>query len=122
MDEVDEVEKSVIWLKHVIWLFGTRCSAPEVTFPHSERPEMWTLGHRYRILLGYSQDGVILSRVFQGRTNTAVFEDFIEQLLCHCNPWPGPRCVLILDNASFHYSDKITQLCAAAGLRLIYLL
>jgi len=76
---------------------------------------------RYQILSVYSQDGVVLSRVFQGRTDCAVFKDFSEQLLYDCNPWLGPNSVLILDNAPFHYSDKITQLCATAGVRLIYL-
>ncbi|KAI9041829.1 putative TPR domain protein [Aspergillus affinis] len=39
---------------------------------------------RYQILPAYAQDGVILSRVFQGSTDAAVFEDFIERLLKHC--------------------------------------
>jgi len=36
---------------------------------------------RYQILPAYSQDGVVLARVFQGSTDSTVFEDFIEQLL-----------------------------------------
>ena len=38
-------------------------------------------GRRYQILPAYSQDGILLSRIFQGPTDDAVFEDFIEQLL-----------------------------------------
>ena len=37
-------------------------------------------GARYQILPAYAQDGVVLSRIFQGSTDAAVFEDFIEQL------------------------------------------
>jgi hypothetical protein len=36
---------------------------------------------RFQILLAYTQDSILLARVFQGSTNAAVFEEFIEQLL-----------------------------------------
>jgi hypothetical protein len=36
---------------------------------------------RYQILPTYTQDGVILARIFQGSTDATAFEDFIEQLL-----------------------------------------
>lgn len=39
--------------------------------------------HRYQILPAYTQDGIVLARVFQGSTDSSVFEDFIEQLLAH---------------------------------------
>src|SRR6266536_4795520 len=35
---------------------------------------------RYQILPAYTQDGILLSRVFQGTTDSALFEDFVEQL------------------------------------------
>jgi hypothetical protein len=37
-------------------------------------------GQRYHILPAYYQDGVMLARVFQGATDTQLFEEFIEQL------------------------------------------
>ena len=78
-------------------------------------------GRRYQILPAYAQDGVVLAQVFQGSTDSVVFESFIEQLLPHCGKWPEPRSVLVMDNASFHRSDRIDQLCAAAGVKLLYL-
>ena len=39
---------------------------------------------RYQILPAYAQDGIVLSRVFRGSTNSTAFEDFIAQLLQHC--------------------------------------
>ena len=78
-------------------------------------------GQRYHILPAYTQDGILLSRVFQGSTDSAVFEDFIEQLLPLCGRWPEPKSVLMMDNASFHRSDRIRQMCADAGIILIYL-
>ena len=78
-------------------------------------------GNRYQILPAYCQDGILLSRVFQGSTDGTVFEDFIRQLLHHCRPWPEPKSVLVMDNASFHHSERVKQMCTDAGVKLIYL-
>lgn len=78
-------------------------------------------GQRYQISPAYAQDGILLSRVFAGSTDAVVFEDFIAQLLQHCGRWPEPKSVLIMDNASFHHSEKITEMCFEAGVRLLYL-
>jgi hypothetical protein len=76
---------------------------------------------RYQILPAYAQDGIVLCRVFQGATDADVFEDFIEQLLQHCNRWPEPKSVLVMDNASFHRTEKIQRMCLDSGVKLIYL-
>jgi transposase len=78
-------------------------------------------GQRYQILPAYTQDGIILSRVFTGSTDATFFEDFIEQLLQHCGRWPEPKSVIVLDNASFHRSARINQICFDAGVKLLYL-
>jgi transposase/DNA-binding CsgD family transcriptional regulator len=78
-------------------------------------------GQRYQILPAYAQDGVVLSRVFQGSTNASLFEDFIAQLLEHCGRWPDPKSMLVMDNASFHHSERIEQMCTDAGVKLVYL-
>jgi transposase len=62
-----------------------------------------------------------LARVFQGFTDSEVFEDFIKQLLPHCGRWPEPRSVLVIDNASFHRSERVEQMCHEAGVKLVYL-
>jgi transposase len=76
---------------------------------------------RFQILPAYTQDGIILARVFQGSTDGAVFEEFIEQLLPLCGRWPEPKSVLVMDNASFHHTERIEQMCNEAGVKLIYL-
>ena len=78
-------------------------------------------GQRYQILPAYTQDGILLSRIFKGSTDAVLFESFIEQLLQHCGRWPEPKSVLIMDNASFHHSDRVKQLCSDSGVRLLYL-
>ncbi len=74
---------------------------------------------RYQILPAYTQDGVILTRVFQGSTDGTVFKDFVEQLLPLCGKWPEPKSVLVMDNASFHHTKRIEQMCYDAGVKLV---
>lgn len=78
-------------------------------------------GQRYQILPAYSQDGIVISHIYKGSTDAALFENLIEQLLHHCGRYPGPRSVLIMDNASFHRSERVEQMCIEKGVRLIYL-
>jgi hypothetical protein len=76
---------------------------------------------RYQILPAYTQDGVLFSRVFQGTIDGAVFEEFIEQALPFCGPYPAPYSVLVMDNAAIHRSERIEQMCRDAGVKLLYL-
>jgi hypothetical protein len=76
---------------------------------------------RYQILPAYTEDGILLTRVFQGSTDSTAFEDFIEQLLPFCGKWPEPKSVLVMDNASFHHTKWIEQMCYDAGVKLVYL-
>jgi len=48
-------------------------------------------GQRYHILPAYTQDGILLSRIFQGSTDGDVSEDFLEELLQWCDRWPQPN-------------------------------
>jgi len=42
-------------------------------------------------------------------------------LLPKCGKYPAKHSVLVMDNTSFHHSEKIHQLCADAGVILVYL-
>jgi hypothetical protein len=76
---------------------------------------------RYQILPAYAQDGVVLSRVFQGSTDASVFEDFIEELL-HCGRWPEPKSVLVMDNAAFKLGENRANVLASRGQAGIFAL
>ncbi|KAF6783011.1 hypothetical protein CSOJ01_15943 [Colletotrichum sojae] len=78
-------------------------------------------GKRWHILPAYTQDGIVLRRVYQGSTDSDLFEDFIAQLLHHCGRYPEPKSVLVMDNASWHHSEKIVQMCREAGVVLEFL-
>lgn len=47
-----------------------------------------------------------------------LFEDFIAQLLHHCGRYPEPKSVIVMDNASWHRSEKILRMCQEAGVVL----
>jgi len=38
-----------------------------------------------------------------------------------CGKWPEPESVLIMDNASFHHTKRIEQMCYDAGVKLVFL-
>jgi transposase len=78
-------------------------------------------GKRWHILPAYAQDGIVLRRVYQGSTDSEVFEDFIAQLLHHCGRYPEPKSVIVMDNASWHHSEKIIQMCRDAGVVVEFL-
>ena len=42
-------------------------------------------------------------------------------MLPYCTPYPGPRSVLILDNASIHKSTRLQELCEEYGVLLKFL-
>ena len=75
---------------------------------------------RYQILPAYTQDGILLCRVFQGATDASFFEGFIEELLHHCGKYLAPKSVLVMDNVSFHHSEKLEQMCFDKGVKLVY--
>lgn len=73
-------------------------------------------GKRIQILPAYTMDGVLYCEIYEGNTDTEVFEGFIRRLIPHCGRYPEPRSVLFMDNASFHFSPKIKELIDRAGL------
>ena len=83
--------------------------------------ERFHRGQRYHILPAFTQDGMLLARIFLGSTDGKVFGDFLGELLQWCGRLPQPKSVLEMDNASFHRSNLVWELCAEAGVILVYL-
>jgi transposase len=84
------------------------------------RAKRFHRGKRVQILPAYTIDGVIYCEVYEENTDVNVFEGFIERLLPFCGRFPQPRSVIFMDNASFHFSKRIEQMIANAGVILEY--
>lgn len=50
----------------------------------------------------------MLARVFQGSTDSTVFEDYIEQLLPLMGTYPEMESALVMDNASIHHTERVS--------------
>jgi hypothetical protein len=50
-------------------------------------------------------DGYEEPLIYQGSITQVIFEDWMEnKILQICNPWPGPRSIIVMDNCSIHRS------------------
>jgi transposase len=79
---------------------------------------------RVSVLPAYTIEGYITATTFYGTCTGQIFENFIiEQLLPLCNPYPGPRSVIIMDNASVHHSnqDRIIETARRRGVWIRFL-
>ena len=78
---------------------------------------------RWSILPALTLKGtwIILDR-FQELITSEIFNDFVEDyVLPHCNLYPGPRSVLILDNAAIRKNTQLQELCNERGVKLEFL-
>jgi transposase len=67
-------------------------------------------------------EGILAVSIYKGSTDLSLFECFLEHILLpKCGKYPEKHSVIVMDNASFHHSEKIYQLCADAGVILVYL-
>jgi transposase len=73
---------------------------------------------RTNIIAGYVNKKSIAPMVFNGSCNTLLFESWIEQFLIK---ELEPNQVVIMDNASFHKSQKTKELIESVGCKLIFL-
>ena len=76
------------------------------------------------MLTAYTIDGYIKALVFDGTCDGDIFEGFIiDQVLPLCNPYPNPRSVIVLDNASVHHKNRqnIEAACRRHGVLLRFL-
>lgn len=61
---------------------------------------------RWSILPAYTLDGYIAYKILHGSYTKELFNTFIEmRVLPLCNPFPGERSVLIMDNTKIHHSE-----------------
>lgn len=73
---------------------------------------------RTNIIAGLVNNKPIAPMVFNGSCNTQVFESWVEQFLIK-ELKPGQ--VVVMDNATFHKSQKTKELIQSVGCRLLFL-
>jgi len=73
---------------------------------------------RYSIIAALCEKNIKAPFVFKGNTNTETFNKWLESSLI---PELKTGQTVIMDNASFHKSEKTRNLIEGAGCRLLYL-
>ena len=73
---------------------------------------------RTNIIAGYVNRKSLAPMIFNGSCNTSLIEAWVEQFLIK---ELNPGQVVIMDNASFHKSQKIKDLIESVGCKLIFL-
>jgi len=78
--------------------------APIGITPFENKP--FKRSERFSVLPAYTIDGFITWQMRQGSFTAELFEEFIEnKVLPRCNPYPGPRSIIVLDNAPIHRAE-----------------
>lgn len=73
---------------------------PVVSQVHTQKAENLSL------LPAFTLEGYMTCSVFRGAINADIFEEFIEyDVLPQCNPYPGPKSVIVMDNAGIHIPE-----------------
>ena len=73
---------------------------------------------RTNIIAGYVDNKSIAPMIFNGTSNTVLFENWVEQFLIK-ELKAGQ--VVVMDNASFHKSQKTIDLIGSVGCRVVFL-
>lgn len=87
---------------------GKRCYA----LKNAERKK------RFNIIAALNLNKIFAPFVFEGYSNAHIYETYIAQVLV---PVLEPGMVLVIDNASFHKSKRITDLIESAKCSVLFL-
>ena len=60
-----------------------------------------------------SLEGILDVKIVEGSFDSDSFATFIDGLLCHMNPFPGPNSVIVMDNCRIHKSELIRNMIEA---------
>ena len=57
----------------------------------------------FSVLPAMTVNGYIACNIYQGSVNREQFKAFVkDDLLPHCNPYPDPKSIIVMDNAAIH--------------------
>ena len=79
-------------------------------------------GNRVSVLAALDYTGFMSWKCTRGTYSRKRFHHaFSEKIVPHLNPWPGPRSIVIMDNAKIHMFKELEDAVHQCGARLIYL-
>ena len=80
-------------------------------------------GHSWSVLPAYTVDGYLpCIGVKEGWFNgESYYRWIVDELLPHCNPFPGPRSVIVMDNVAIHINPRIEEAIRQHGCEIRYL-
>jgi transposase len=70
------------------------------------------------MVAGWCNRQIVAPMTFKGSCNTLLMEGWVEQMLV---PALKPGQVVVMDNASFHQSERLRELIEQAGCELLFL-
>lgn len=89
-------------------------------WPASQQDGVMNLikGATWSILPAYAIDGYLpCTAIREGYFNKEAFLAWVrDDLLPYCNPYPGPKSIICLDNVSVHLDPRIQQIIEETGL------
>lgn len=97
------------------WGWSSRGTAYRMVSSSAARSKCWS------ILPAFGINGYLEVDIHHGSFNSERFVLFVRKLLNKMTPFPGPRSVLVLDNAATHHAVEIGELCERAGVLVEYL-
>lgn len=73
---------------------------------------------RTNVIAAKTNKGIEASFIFDGSCNTKLFEEYVAKVLC---PILRKGQIVIMDNVSFHKSDRVRELIESKDCELIFL-
>ncbi|KAF1936933.1 hypothetical protein EJ02DRAFT_295395, partial [Clathrospora elynae] len=71
-----------------------------------------TQTRRSTVIPAMDVNGYFAWEILDGSLTKEIFEWFMEaRVLPHCNRYPQPRSIILMDNASAHQSLRVQALC-----------
>ena len=62
------------------------------------------------MLPALSLDGILTVEIIEGSFTRERFGEFVDGLLDHMTPFPGPNSVIIMDNCRIHHAQSIRDM------------
>lgn len=97
------------------WGWSPRGVAYRMKYAALYRSERWSL------LPAMGINGYLDVEIWQGSFNVERFNLFVRRLVKKMTPFPGPRSVLLLDNASIHHGSDTVKIVEEMGGRVEFL-